>query len=109
MNRNHTYPHAVDNQLRTLNHIGLFAKPLDKSPQEYEALPNAYEPTADLDARARAYLHVNCAGCHVADGGGNARMDMKYHQTLKDTKFTDQALHGTFGLDDGRIVVPGDP
>ncbi|MCH2202844.1 MAG: PQQ-dependent sugar dehydrogenase [Fuerstiella sp.] len=109
MNRDHDYPDATDNQLRTLNHIGLFAEPLNKSPQKFEAIPDAYDPTADLDARARAYLHVNCAGCHVADGGGNAKMDMKYHQTLEDTGFTTAAMHGTFGLSGARIVVPGDP
>ncbi|MEO2032287.1 MAG: PQQ-dependent sugar dehydrogenase [Planctomycetaceae bacterium] len=109
MNRDHAYPRAVDNQLRTLNHIGLFEEPLDKSPQDYESLPNAYDPAADLDSRARSYLYVNCAGCHVADGGGNAKMDMKYHQTLQDTKLTDSPIHGTFGLPNSRIVVPGDP
>ncbi len=34
---------------------------------------------------------------------------MKHHQTLQDTKLTDAAIHGTFGLTGARIVVPGDP
>ena len=109
MNGNHTYPEAVDNQLRTFNHIELFEEPLDRTPPDFPALPDIYDPTADLDQRARAYLYVNCAGCHVVDGGGNAKMDMKYYQTLKDTMFVNAPMHGDFGLTGAKIVTPGDP
>ena len=36
-------------------------------------------------------------------------MDMKYHQPLQDTGLTDSPMHGTFGLSNARLVVPGDP
>lgn len=109
MNRDHVYPEAVDNQLRAFNHIELFEEPLPKAPQAYEKLADAYDTTADLDQRARAWLYVNCAGCHVTDGGGNAKMDMKYYQTLQDTMLTSPPMHGTFGLSDAQVVTPGDP
>ena len=109
MNRRHDYGDIVDNQLRTFDHVNLFEKPLAKSHWEYDALPDPYDKTADLDARTRAYLHVNCSVCHVSNGGGNAKIELKYFQELADTKLTDPAIHGAFGLTDGRVVTPGDP
>jgi uncharacterized repeat protein (TIGR03806 family) len=109
MNRVYDYGQVPDNQLRTLNHIGLFSKPLKKSPAEYDAIPDAYDVDGKLDARARAYLHVNCSVCHVSDGGGNARFESNYFQELEKTKLTEPAIHGTFGLTDAKIIAPGDP
>ena len=110
MNKDHDYGDVVDNQLRTLNHIGLFQKPLEKRPDEYDALPNAYDESADLNARARAYLHVNCAVCHASSGGGNARILLGYRLSLEQTKLIDgRPIQGTFGLADARIIAPGDP
>ena len=37
MNKDHDYGDVVDNQLRTLNHIGLFQKPLENSRSSCEA------------------------------------------------------------------------
>jgi uncharacterized repeat protein (TIGR03806 family) len=110
MNKDHDYDGIVDNQLRALNHIDLFTKPLSKNPDEYNSLPNPYEKTADLDARARAYLHVNCSVCHVSDGGGNARISLRHYEKIEETKLINEPpMHGSFGLPDARIIVPGDP
>ena len=38
-----------------------------------------------LEARARSYLHANCAHCHRPMGGGQGTMDLRYAQSLKDT------------------------
>ena len=59
MNRDHAYNGVIDNQLRTLEHIGLIQlkKPLDK----YRRLVDPADSRADIDARARSYLHANCA------------------------------------------------
>lgn len=109
MNRDYRYGQVVDNQLRTLNHIGLFSNPLKKSPSEFDAFPDPYDAQADRNQRARAYLHVNCSICHVSDGGGNARFEARFFQTLAQTKLTDRPMHGDFGLNDARLVTPGDP
>ena len=111
MNRDHSYVTGVsDNQLRAFEHIGLFKTPLDKNPEEYDSLVNPYREDQDIDARARAYLHVNCSICHVSDGGGNAKLQLKYYQKLEETHLINEPpMHGRFDLGDASIVVPGDP
>jgi uncharacterized repeat protein (TIGR03806 family) len=116
MNRTHDYAGVTDNQLRAWNHAGLFSKPLEKPPAEYPVMPNPYSEAessasaASVDARARAWLQVNCSVCHVADGGGNAKLEVSFHKELRETKLIDeQPLHGTFDLPDARLIVPGDP
>ena len=110
MNREHDYHGIRDNQLRAWNHIGMFTKPVEKKLNEYTELPNPYGESTDTNAKARAWLHVNCSVCHVADGGGNAKLEVKFSQELKDTKLVNEyALHGTFELTDARLIAPGDP
>ena len=42
---------------------------LDDIPAAPPRAPNAYDPASgSVEARARAYLHVNCAHCHNPDG-----------------------------------------
>ena len=73
-------------------------------------MPNAYDANADLNQRARALLHVNCSVCHVSDGGGNARFQVRYDLNNQDLKLIDEPpIHGDFELDDGRLVQAGDP
>jgi putative heme-binding domain-containing protein len=69
---------------------------------------HAEEP---LDARARSYLHVNCAHCHrFGGGGGQVVLELDVTKSLKDTGIFDvRPRQGDFGLPDARIVAPGDP
>ncbi|MGE3778205.1 MAG: hypothetical protein AB7F89_13540, partial [Pirellulaceae bacterium] len=73
------------------------------------ALVDPHDPAAPLDARARSYLHANCAMC--LHPGGNAivsiflRRDLSFDQ-LNTNKGTGI---GTFGMRDAKILVPGDP
>jgi glucose/arabinose dehydrogenase len=72
--------------------------------------PRLTDTNATLEARARAYLAVNCAHCHVHEGGGNSTMDMAPTTGLKNTRLIDQMpQHGTFNLKDARIIAPGAP
>lgn len=110
MNREHDYYGVRDNQLRAWNHIGMFSKAVEKQPDEYIVLPNPYGESEDINAKARAWLHVNCSVCHVADGGGNAKLEVKFLQELRDAKLVNERpLHGTFDLTDSRLIAPGDP
>jgi hypothetical protein len=38
---------------------------LPRPPADYDRLADPYDGAADLGRRARAYLHSNCAQCHV--------------------------------------------
>ncbi|MCA9040333.1 MAG: PQQ-dependent sugar dehydrogenase [Planctomycetaceae bacterium] len=74
------------------------------------ALVNPYDESADLDSRARSYLQVNCAHCHVKDGGGNAKMELELRQPDYKTNIIGVTpLQGTFDLADGLLIAPGEP
>ena len=110
MNRDHDYGGDVDNQLRTLNHIGIFREPLEKGPAEYAALPDPFGEETDLETRSKAYLEVNCAMCHAASGGGNSRIELRFKTPLDEARLiNERPIHDTMGLVDPRLVVPGDP
>ena len=110
LNRDHEYPTGADNQLRTLDHIGLFSGPLPKPPAELARLADPHDASRSLEERARAYMHVNCAVCHVAAGGGNARMELGLTTPTTDMKLIGaRPQHNTFGIDNAMLVAPGQP
>ena len=110
MNREHDYGGIRDNQLRTLEHIGVFAGSLPSRPEKMSKLTDPYDSIGDLDARARSYLHANCSVCHVEAGGGNAKMELEFNRERdKMQLFGARPQHDTFGIDNAMLVAPGDP
>jgi hypothetical protein len=110
MNKDHDYGKVVDNQLRTLEHIGLFKAALPQRARESRGLVNPYDPSAELDARARSYLHANCAQCHVEAGGGNAAMELEFTTARNRMRVFDvPPLHHTYDIPDARLIAPGHP
>jgi glucose/arabinose dehydrogenase len=78
--------------------------------EKYRRLADPYDPKEDLAARARSYLHANCAQCHVEAGGGNAQMELELTTPLAKARIVDvKPLHHTFDLPDARLVAPGSP
>ena len=110
LNRDSVYAatNRVANQLATLDHIGMFSAPLPQAP---DAAPKLSSPTGTdaIEARARAYLHANCAHCHQPMGGGQGTMDLRYFKAFKDTLTCNAA--NTQGPVDGagKLLVPGAP
>jgi len=110
LNRDFVYAstNRISNQLATLDHLGMFSVPLAQLPAD---APRLSEPDGkdDLEARARSYLHGNCAHCHRPMGGGQGTMDLRYAQALVDTK-TCNAINtqGTVGAA-SKLVAPGAP
>jgi uncharacterized repeat protein (TIGR03806 family) len=111
MNKDHDYGGGrVANQLRTLEHLGLFTKPLPKAPEDLPRLVDYENERLDLNLRARSYLHANCSHCHMKWGGGNAEFQLLASLELKDLGVIDTRLgQGTFDLSDPRVLVPGHP
>jgi len=109
MNKDHDYAVTRANQLRTLEHIGLFSNALPKNRESRPKLANPYDAAADLEARARSYLHANCSVCHVEAGGGNARMELGFgRDRTKMDLIGARPQHDTFGIDNAMLVAPGD-
>ena len=110
MNRDFNYSGTVDNQLRTLSHIGLLKGYPDKPDPNRPRLVNPYQTAGTLEERARSYLHTNCACCHVSAGGGNARMELEFTTKTETMRILDEfPQHATFGLSKPRIVATGEP
>jgi hypothetical protein len=83
MNRMHDYGGVQDNQIRTLEHIGLFSNTREKERRRGGKLVNPYDASETVEARARSYLHVNCSVCHVEAGGGNSKMEFGISTVLE--------------------------
>jgi hypothetical protein len=111
LNRDHDYGNGrVANQLRTLEHLGLFTEPLPAAPEKLPRLVDYEDEGLDINQRARSYLHANCAHCHMKWGGGNAEFQLLATLDLKDTGTVGvRPAHGTFGLTDPRVIAPGEP
>ncbi|MEM9864773.1 MAG: PQQ-dependent sugar dehydrogenase [Myxococcota bacterium] len=73
------------------------------------------DESASLEARARSYLHTNCAGCHRENGPTQAQIDLRFEVPLLETGICDVAPNrGTLGrrgpdAEALRIVAPGVP
>jgi uncharacterized repeat protein (TIGR03806 family) len=110
MNRVAPIAGVNDNQIATLGSMGYFEPPLKAVVEKLPRLVNPYDPSAELDARARSYLHANCSHCHVADGGGNARIELESSTARDKMNLFDVApLHGGFEMNDAKLVASGDP
>ncbi|MCA9071218.1 MAG: hypothetical protein KDA84_19960, partial [Planctomycetaceae bacterium] len=109
MNKVHDYGQTEANQLEVLEKLGLL-KVKKKADEKLPKLANPYDETAELDARARSYLHTNCAACHVKAGGGNAQMELDYTAAREKMNVLDvKPLHHQFNIKDARLIAPGDP
>lgn len=99
---------AQDGQLLRWAGAGI----LEGLPGGVEGEPYAFDASRPLEARARAWLDVNCAHCHKADGSasnsglwlsstetGAARIGLLKHPVA--------AGRGSGGLK--QVIVPGDP
>jgi putative heme-binding domain-containing protein len=82
-------------------------------PGPTESLPRLADPTdtsTPLEARARAYLHVNCASCHRFGGGSVPHLHLNIDLPLGDVKAVGmEPSQGGFGIPEPRVIAAGDP
>jgi uncharacterized repeat protein (TIGR03806 family) len=108
LNKQHDYAGSSASQLDTLAHIKIFDQslPTENRPR----LANPRDSSADLDGRARAYLHTNCAHCHRMHAGGSVLSHMHHDLPLDKTNMVGlRPTQGTFGIHAAQVIAPGDP
>ena len=70
----------------------------------------AFDAKTDVNARAKAYLQVNCSMCHVSDGGGNSKIELGFKTPLAKSNMVDETpMHDVFGIANAKLIAPGDP
>ena len=118
MNRGHSYERKsasiFANQITALAVMGALKmdrrKRRDTEPEKLPRLSDAYDSTAPLTNRIRAYLYANCSHCHTEAGGGNSAMELRTKSKLEEMQIIDKRpQHDTFELPDARIIAPGHP
>ncbi|MCS6912021.1 MAG: PQQ-dependent sugar dehydrogenase [Myxococcales bacterium] len=110
MNRLHDmFGTGAVNQIEALARLGY----LSGVPGPAESLarfPSPGDETAGVTERARAYIHVNCAGCHMPGGLSNATIDVRFGTPLANSRACDvPAQMGDLGVAGARIIAPGKP
>ncbi len=102
---------APINQITWLADQGLFDSP-PPAPEGLHRFAQPMDESADLDARARAYLHANCSHCH-RDGGGASKSGLVFLEWEEEPskigicKLPAAAGPGAGG--NSHDITPGDP
>lgn len=111
LNRIHDYGDGIRaNQLDVWRFLEIAGRGEKRPADQLAKLADPYDPSQPLEARARAYLHSNCAQCHIGAGGGNSQFDVAAHTTLANTKLVDGTpLHDRFGIAKAKLIAPGEP
>jgi uncharacterized repeat protein (TIGR03806 family) len=109
MNHDFAYPSGVtDNQLRTWNHLGLFAPGFsDAEIPGFPKLAAANDTTRSVEDRARSYLDANCSQCH-RPGVTVANFDARYDTPLDKQGLVDGPVLIDERIDRSRVIAPHD-
>jgi uncharacterized repeat protein (TIGR03806 family) len=109
MNHSFAYPSGVtDNELRTWNHLGLFAPAFkEEDLAKFDKLAAASDKTRSIEDRARSYLDANCSQCH-RPGGTVANFDARYDTPLDKQELINGPVLIDQGIDRPRIISPHD-
>ncbi len=112
LNKSIDYDHGRQNQLKYWSQIG-YLSGLPANQEQIPRVPVWNDPeTGDLDSRARAYLDMNCSGCHRPGGiAFTSGLDLRYEQD-EPVRFGIYKAPVAAGRSAGiaRFVIkPGDP
>lgn len=70
----------------------------------------SHDRDADLEARARSWLHANCAHCHRQHGGGSVALKVNIDLPLAEAELIgEKPLRGDMGIEEARLIAPGTP
>jgi uncharacterized repeat protein (TIGR03806 family) len=94
------------NQITTLNAINVLSPPAGANPPDYA---DPADVSRSLNARARSYLHTNCANCHRPQGPTPVALDLRHDTALSQTGACDVVpAAGDLGIANARIIAAGD-
>lgn len=95
-------------ELRRLEERGLMQ--VSGLPRNLARLVNPHDTTQPLEARARSWLHANCAACHRNGAGGAVPSHLNIDKKLDACRVVNaKPTRGDFGLTDARIIASGRP
>jgi uncharacterized repeat protein (TIGR03806 family) len=109
LNGDFGYPQTsvTDNQIRSLNHVGLFSAPVSEPAiPGYSKLVPVTDTNATLEFRVRSYLDANCAHCHRPNGGVNALFDARFDTPLNNAGIIGGTVLNNLGIFGARVVTP---
>ena len=107
LNGNLTYSATgvTDNQLRTLNRLGLFFPAINEAAiGNYAQLAPMTNVSASLQERVRSYLDANCEQCHQP-GGQGITWDARHDTPLAQQNITNYPASFPIGISDNACVV----
>ncbi len=95
-----------DNQIDRFAARGLFANPPGPA-ADLPVYPDPYG-TAPLADRARAYIHANCAHCHLPNGVATSDIDLRFETPLARTlTCNEEPKEGDLGTVGLKLLQPG--
>lgn len=100
------------NQISTLSKLGLLegSPELPAPQQRFVKLDDSLADLTSVDIRARTWIHLNCAYCHMPESSGNGELDLRFDTKLADMKICDvDDQHGDLGVPESKVLVPGKP
>jgi len=110
LNGNFTYPPTgvTDNQLRTLNQLGVFNPAFDEGGiTNLPAMVAVTNCAAPFATRVKSYIDANCAGCH-RPGGAGPSFDARYDTPLTNQSLIYGPVIANLGVDNAYVISPED-
>ncbi len=99
-----------ENQLARMRKLGWLSGNIPSTEDDAPRYVDPYDAAADLNLRARSYLHVNCAHCHQLHAGGSATIDLTFDAKLDKARVLNvRPTQGSFGITHAQVIAPGDP